>query len=98
MLCKICREKLLSLTILRLQFRIFGHTLRPQNETPAAKTMSFYQESSKAEGFRGSLRETIIARCLKILSKRTLAATPNFESSRKLVSYPKIEILLMLFP
>ena len=75
---KRCQDEPLLLTILGLLRQPSGHILRLQNKMPAAKAMSFYFKSSKANGFRGAPRQTIVTMLSKYI-KRTLVTTPESE-------------------
>lgn len=64
MLYKERQEEPLSLTILRLQWQLFGQILRLQNETPEAKAMSLYYKTSEEHQ-----EKQLSPRCLKLLKE-----------------------------
>ena len=50
---RITKEELLSISILRNRWKLFGHVLRMSEETPAFKSMIHYFSTSDAPKFRG---------------------------------------------
>ena len=49
-------DEILSLTILENRWKLFGHTMRLHEDTPAQKSMKFFFTESKAGRFKGRLR------------------------------------------
>lgn len=47
MLYERCKEKAMSLTIIRLRWQLFGHILRLQNENTAAPCLSIQRASEE---------------------------------------------------
>ena len=56
---EVSKEKELSLEILQARWRLFGHVLRLDPETPIKKAMSYYFQNSKSNAFRGQRRKTL---------------------------------------
>ena len=45
---------------MKVRWKLFGHTLRMDKETPARKAMKFYFEKTEAKKYRGRKRATIV--------------------------------------
>ena len=56
----VTNTKPFSVEITRARWKLFGHTLRMNKETPARKAMKYYFEKENTEKFRGRKRSTII--------------------------------------
>ena len=56
---RITKEELLSISILRNRWKLFGHVLRMSEETPAFKSMIHYFSNSDAPKFRGRPRTNL---------------------------------------
>ena len=52
-------EEMLSLEVMKNRWKLFGHVLRSNEETPAQKAMKFYFTDSDAERFRGRSRVNV---------------------------------------
>ena len=96
---EICKAEPLSLEVIKRRWRYFGHVLRLDLNTPAAKAMKFY--FVKIEGskkFRGRPRNTIVTTLnddiLSLFSsKNTITEKYNI---KKITSYLDIENLRRL--
>ena len=58
-LYKMCDEKPLSISILRLRWQLFGHVLRRDQQIPANKAMKFYFSKLPSRKFSGRKRTTL---------------------------------------
>ena len=58
-LYNVTKEIPLSLTILQNRWRLFGHILRLDRQTPAQQSMFHYFAPSSQKGFRGRSRQTL---------------------------------------
>ena len=50
----------ISADIVKQRWKLFGHTLRMEKETPARKAMKYFFERTDAKKFRGRKRTTIV--------------------------------------
>ena len=60
-LYKTTKTHAISVDITKARWKLFGHTLRMDKETPARKAMKFYFEHIHATKFRGRKRTTIVS-------------------------------------
>ena len=65
---KICKERTISVDILKGRWRLLHHVLCLPDETPAVKAIRFYFERLE-KAFRGRPRETILTTIYKDISR-----------------------------
>ncbi len=59
-LYKTTKTHTISADIVKQRWKLFGHTLRMDKDTPARKAMKFFSEKTDAKKFRGRKRTTIV--------------------------------------
>ena len=64
-------DEVLSLTVLENRWKLFGHTLRLHEDTPAQKSMKFFFTESKAGRFKGRPRMNLPYKLNEDLQKYT---------------------------
>ena len=77
-LYRITKSYPISADIAKSRWKLFGHTLRMNKDTPARKAMKFYFEEIHGKKFRGRKRTTIVTtlnRDIELTKKKF----PNFD-------------------
>ena len=77
-LYKTTKQHTISVDITRARWKLFGHTLRMDKNTPARKAMKFYFEQSNAKKFKGRKRTTIVNTLNRDIIK-TKQVYPHFD-------------------
>ena len=75
---KVTKTKPISVEITRARWKLFGHILRMNKETPARKAMKYYFEKESMNKFRGRKRSTIVTTINRDI-KTTKKKNPRFD-------------------
>ncbi len=79
-LCRITKSRPISCDITRSRWRMFGHCLRMDSNTPARRAMQYYFTENNEKRFLGQRRATLVTTINRDI-KDTLLKFPDFEIS-----------------